>query len=111
MRVEIVPDQDEPFRRLDEWDAAGQPSRQLVFDSDFLIADEPLPRFLDDAAAAKLLAAARKDPDPFAWLAIEILARTGMRRGEMFGLTIDAVVQIGSAYWLRVPVGKMPTDR
>ncbi|MGK3109573.1 tyrosine-type recombinase/integrase, partial [Streptomyces mordarskii] len=99
------------FRRLDEWDAADRPPRQLVFDSDFPIADEPLPRFLDDAAAAKLLAAARQDPDPFARLAIEILARTGMRRSEMLGLTIDAVVQIGSAYWLRVPVGKMHTDR
>ncbi|MFJ3204721.1 hypothetical protein [Streptomyces sp. NPDC086989] len=32
--------------------------RCLDEDSDFLIADEPLPRFLDDAAAAKLLAAA-----------------------------------------------------
>ncbi|WP_439681174.1 hypothetical protein [Embleya sp. MST-111070] len=86
------------FRRLDEWDADDRPPRQLVFDSDFPIADEPLPRFLDDAAAAKLLAAARQDPDPFTRLAIEILARTGMRRGEMLGLTIDAVVQIGSAY-------------
>ncbi|WP_406385421.1 tyrosine-type recombinase/integrase [Streptomyces sp. NBC_01618] len=99
------------FRRLDEWNAEDRPDRQLVFDSDFPIADEPLPRFLDDAAAAKLLAAARRDPDPFARLAIEILARTGMRRSEMLGLTIDAVVQIGSAYWLRVPVGKMHTDR
>lgn len=57
------------------------------------------------------LAAARQDTDPFARLAIEIVARTGMRRSEMLGLTIDAVVHIGSAYWLRVPVGKMHTDR
>ncbi|MFD0035780.1 tyrosine-type recombinase/integrase [Streptomyces sp. NPDC127172] len=99
------------LRRLDEWDAADRPPRQLVFDSDLPIADEPLPRFLDDAAAPKLLATARQDPDPFARLAIEILARTGMRRSEMLGLTVDAVVQIGSAYWLRVPVGKMHTDR
>ncbi|MEU9455813.1 site-specific integrase [Streptomyces sp. NPDC048277] len=82
-----------------------------MFDSDFPVADEPLPRFLDDAAAAKLLAAARQDPDPFARPAIEIIARTGMRRSEMLGPTIDAVVQIGSAYWLRVPVGKMHTGR
>ena len=27
------------------------------------------------------------------------------------GLTVDAVVQIGSAYWLRVPVGKLHNDR
>ncbi len=99
------------LRRLDEWDIADRPTRQLVFDSDLPIADEPLPRFLDDAAAAKLMAAARQDTDPFARLAIEILARTGMRRGELLGLTIDAVVQIGLAYWLRVPVGKMHTDR
>jgi integrase len=26
-------------------------------------------------------------------------------------LTIDAVVQIGSAYWLRVPLGKLHNDR
>ncbi len=99
------------FRRLDEWDADDRPIRQLIFDSDFPIADEPLPRFLDDAAAARLLTAARQHPDPFVRLAIEILARTGMRRSEMLGLTVDAVVQIGSAYWLRVPVGKMHTDR
>ena len=65
------------MRRLDEWDAVDRPPRQLVFDSDFPTADEPLPRFLDDAAAAKLLAAARQDPDPFTRLAIEILSRTG----------------------------------
>jgi len=99
------------LRRLAEWDSDDCPARQLVFDSDLPIADTPLPRFLDDAAAAKLLAAARADPDPFARLAVELLARTGMRRGEMLDLTVDAVVQIGSAYWLRVPVGKMHTDR
>ncbi|TME30016.1 MAG: hypothetical protein E6I75_21210 [Chloroflexi bacterium] len=27
--------------------------------------DKPLPRFLDDAAMAKLLVTARNDPDPF----------------------------------------------
>ena len=41
------------------------------------------------------MAAARALPDPFDRLAIELLARTGMRKGELLGLTIDAVVQIG----------------
>ena len=40
-----------------------------------------------------------------------MLARTGLRRGEFVDLTVDAVVQIGSAYWLRVPVGKLHSDR
>ena len=35
----------------------------------------------------------------------------GLRKGELMALTIDAVVQIGSAYWLRVPVGKLHNDR
>ena len=34
-----------------------------------------------------------------------------MRKGELVNLTVDAVVQIGSAYWLRIPVGKLHNDR
>src|ERR1019366_1866496 len=44
--------------------------------------DDPLPRFIDDAAAAKLLRAARAQEDPFARLTVEFLARTGLRRSE-----------------------------
>ncbi|MFI2636833.1 tyrosine-type recombinase/integrase, partial [Streptomyces collinus] len=73
--------------------------------------DKPLPRFLDDGAAAKFLTAARNLPDEFGRLAIEMLSRTGMRKGELLDLTIDSVVQIGSAYWLRIPVGKLHNDR
>jgi integrase len=56
------------------------------------------PRFLDDAAATKLLQAARADDDPFVRLTVEFLAWTGMRKGEYLALTTDAVMQIGSAY-------------
>jgi hypothetical protein len=34
-----------------------------------------------------------------------------MRSSELRALTVDAVVQIGSAYWLRVPIGKLHNDR
>jgi len=44
-------------------------------------------------------------------LAVEMLARTGLRTGELLDLTIDAVVQIGTHHWLRVPIGKLHTDR
>ena len=44
-------------------------------------------------------------------LIVELLARTGIRRGELLTLTVDAVVQIGSAYWLRIPIGKLHNDR
>src|SRR5215472_2700005 len=99
------------FIRLGEWGGDDAPACLLLFPGDFPILDRPLPRFLDDAAAAKLLRAARDETDPFARLCVEFLARTGMRRGEFVDLTVDAVVQIGSAFWLRVPVGKMHSDR
>jgi hypothetical protein len=36
-----------------------------MFAGDIPRRDEPLPRFIDDAAAAKLLRSAREHPDPF----------------------------------------------
>ena len=99
------------FERIIEWDWIDAPARVPVFSGDFPIKDDPLPRFLDDPAAAKLLRAARTDDDPFVRLAVEFLARTGLRKGEFLDLTVDAVVQIGSAFWLRVPVGKLHNDR
>ena len=71
-----------------------------MFPGDLPIVDKPLPRFLDDAAAAKLRAT-RSDADPLSRLIVELLARTGIRRSELLALTADAVVQIGFAYWLR----------
>ena len=99
------------FERISEWGYSDAPAWALVFAGDLPIPDQPLPRFLDDASSTKLLQAARADADPFARLVIELLARTGLRKGELMNLAIDAVVQIGSAYWLRVPVGKLHTDR
>ncbi len=83
------------FTWLLEWEIADAPTRIPVLASDMPIPDETLPRFLDDAAATKLLQAARADDDPFVRLTVEFLARTGMRKGEYLALTTDAVVQIG----------------
>lgn len=47
----------------------------LVFSGDLPLRDEPLPRFLDDAAFTKLLRAARGGDDPFVRLCVEFLAR------------------------------------
>jgi integrase len=97
--------------RLSEWDGEDAPTRVLMFAGDIPRRDEPLPRFIDDAAAAQLLRTAREHPDPFIRLAVEFLARTGLRKGEFLDLTVDSVVQIGAAYWLHVPLGKLRTDR
>jgi len=99
------------FTRITEWGYPNSPLRPLLFPGDLPIIDKPVPRFLDDAAAAKLLRATRADPDPLSRLIVELLARTGIRLGELLALTADAVVQIGSAYWLRIPIGKLHNDR
>ena len=49
--------------------------------------------------------------DPFRRLVVEMLARTGMRVGELCALQADAVCTVGETQWLRVPVGKLHTDR
>ena len=72
--------------------------------------DEPLPKFLDDEQAAKFMAAAVR-LDPQRRLVVEMLARTGLRVTEFCELTHDAIVKMNETNWLRVPVGKLHTDR
>jgi site-specific recombinase XerD len=99
------------FERLIEWDWPDAPHRNPILHGDIPPRPEPLPKFLDDRDAAKLMAAARTHPDPRTRLVVEILARTGLRAGELCDLAADAVTQIGDAHWLRVPVGKLRNDR
>jgi len=99
------------FDRITEWGYDDAPARNPVFSGDMPIRDRPLPRFLADADAARLLAAARSLPALFDRVAVEVLARTGLRKGEFLRLATDAVVRIGDSEWLHVPVGKLHTDR
>jgi site-specific recombinase XerD len=99
------------FERIIEWDWPDAPPRNPVIGGDIPKKPEPLPKFLDDRDAARLMTAARACPDPRDRLVIELLARTGMRAGELADLEADAVVRIGEAYWLRIPLGKLRNDR
>ena len=99
------------FERIIEWDWPDAPPRNPVLGGDIPKKPEPLPKFLDDRDAARLMAAARASSDPRDRLVVELLARTGMRAGELAGLEADAVVRIGQACWLRVPLGKLRNDR
>jgi site-specific recombinase XerD len=99
------------FERIIEWEWPEAPARNPVIAGDIPKKPEPLPRFLDDRDAARLMAAARASTDPRDRLVIELLARTGMRSGELAGLEADAVVQIGTGHWLRIPLGKLRNDR
>lgn len=97
--------------RLIAWGWDDAPASVPVLAGDAPLPEQRLPRFIDDGASARLLAAARADPDLFVRLCVEFLARTGLRKGEFLDLELDCVVKIGSAYWLRVPLGKLRNDR
>ena len=99
------------FERIIEWDWPGAPARNPVIAWDIPKKPEPLPKFLDDRDAAKVMAAARASTDPRDRLVVELLARTGMRAGELANLDADAVVRIGTGHWLHIPLGKLRTDR
>ena len=99
------------FERLIEWGYDDAPDRQLVFPGDFPERDEPLPKFLDDPTAAKFMAALAADPNKRRRLIVELLARTGMRAGELGALEADAMVTMDNTHWLRIPVGKLHNDR
>lgn len=99
------------FERVIEWGYADAPPRVPVYAGDLPRPDEPLPRFLDDPTAAKFMATLAVDPNPRRRLMIELLARTGMRVGELSALEDDAMVRIRDTFWLRIPVGKLHNDR
>jgi len=63
------------FDRVTDWGDPNPPQRPLIFTGDLPIIDKPLPRFLDDAAANKLMRTSRADPDPLSRLIVELLGR------------------------------------
>jgi integrase len=99
------------FERIIEWGYDDAPARVPIFPGDFPKPDEPLPKFLDDPTMARFMAAVTADTNQRRRLMIELLARTGMRVGELAALEDDAMVQISETFWLRIPVGKLHNDR
>jgi site-specific recombinase XerD len=99
------------FVRLDEWGWDQAPPRVPMFPGDLPRQDHPLPKALDDAAAAKLLRAAQHQSRHLIRVTVEVLLRTGLRVSEYTGLRSDAIVHIGAGPWLHVPVGKLREDR
>lgn len=99
------------FVRISEWDWPDAPARVPIIPGDLPRQDHPLPKALDDAAAAKLLRAAHTERRMLVQVVVEMLLRTGLRVGEFTALAADAVLLIGAGHWLHVPVGKLHDDR
>ena len=99
------------FIRIIEWEWNDAPARGPIFFGDVPKRDESLPKFLDDGDYAMFMRALAEEPAVFRRLAVELLARTGMRLGELCELEHDAVTIIGNQPWLRIPIGKLHNDR
>ncbi len=99
------------FERIIEWGYDDAPARVPIYEGDLPKPDEALPKFLDDPTAAKFMAALAVDPNQRRRLMVELLARTGMRAGELASLEAGAMVDTGGTHWLRIPVGKLHNDR
>jgi integrase len=94
------------------WGWAERPARRLVFASDVPRLPRPLPRALAPDVDRALMAAVEQLTDPFARTAMTLLRRAGLRLGECLDLELDCVVDYGSTgSWLRVPLGKLASER
>jgi len=94
------------------WGWADRPRRRLIFASDVPRLPRPLPRALAPDVDAALMAAVGRLADLFAGSAILLLRRAGLRLGECLDLELGCVVDYGpTGTWLRVPLGKLGTER
>jgi integrase len=97
---------------ISAWRWADAPTRQLMFACDIPRPPRQLPRALAPDLDAALMAAVATLPDDFARTGLRVLRGAGLRIGELLDLELDCVVDYGQAgTWLRVPLGKLNTER
>lgn len=95
-----------------EWGWPTAPSRRLVFLADIPRMPEALPRALPPDVDRALMAAVAELEDPFARVGLTVLRATGIRIGELLDLELGCIVDYAThGTWLRVPIGKLATER
>lgn len=100
------------FDDIDQWGWAAAPRRRLLFTADIPRMPDPVPRALPPAVDAALIAAVAGLDDVLVRTGLQLLRATGMRIGELLDLELDCTVDFGPrGVWLRVPLGKLGTER
>ena len=95
-----------------EWGWPEAPARRLIFPRDAPKLPHPLPRYLPPDQERALLAALENSPNRLRADALLLMRATGMRIGELTMLELDCVHEVpGSGAWLKVPLGKLLTER
>jgi site-specific recombinase XerD len=100
------------FEDIAAWGWSSSPPRRLLFLTDLPRLPEPMPRALSPVDDATVMAAVNRLEDPFVRTGLVLLRATGMRVGELLDLELDCLVDFaGHGTWIRVPVGKLGSDR
>ena len=97
---------------ITEWGWPEAPTQRLMFSSDNPRLPQPLPRFLPPDADRRLTDALEASEHRLAADALLLQRACGLRIGELLDLELDAVIDLpGSGSWLKVPLGKLDTER
>ncbi len=97
---------------ITEWGWPDAPARKLMFSSDNPRLPQPLPRFLPPHADRALQDALEASTNRLTADALLLQRACGLRIGELLDLEMDAVIEVpGSGAWLKVPLGKLDTER
>lgn len=100
------------LREITEWGWPDAPARQLLFRSDSPRLPRPLPRYLPPDSDRVLAQALLESSNRLAADALLLQRACGLRIGELLDLELDCVHQLsGNGAWLKVPLGKMKTER
>jgi integrase len=97
---------------IGHWGWPEAPPRRLVFPKDIPRRPQPLPRYLPVDEDRRLTETLRRSPRPLAANGLLLARATGIRIGELVDLELDCVHEIpGQGAWLKVPLGKLKTER
>jgi hypothetical protein len=95
------------------WGWADAPQRRLMFTSDVPRPPRQLPRALAPDVDGALMDAVANLTDDFARTGLLVLRGAGLRIGELLDLELNCVADYGptAGRWLRVPLGKLNSER
>jgi len=99
---------------ITEWGWDEVPARKLLFRDDVPKLPQVLPRYLPVDVDRRLTEVLAGNPgNELAAAALRLQRACGLRIGELLDLELDCVHEIpdGGGCWLKVPLGKMDTER
>ena len=100
------------FEDIVGWGWPSAPSRRLLFYADIPRTPDALPRALTPDVDRALTTAIANLDDALVRTGLLLLRATGMRIGELLDLELDCLLDFaGHGTWLRVPVGKLNSER